>query len=110
MRIELDKYKNIERTQARYARDARENLEDIVCNLIAYQEKMKREVWDGDDPEKAASRYWDNASLEDMDAIDDLVIMLKRWRSVRIMIHQAMESLMTAEYILLDNQEGGDHD
>lgn len=110
MRIELDKYKNIERTQARYARDARENIEEIVCNLITYQEKMKREVWGGDDPEKAASLYWDNASLEDMDAIDDLVITLKRWRSARIMIHQAMESLLTAEYILLGDKEGGSHD
>lgn len=110
MRIELDKYKNIERTQARYARDAGENLEEIVSNLTTYQEKIKREVWDGHNPEKAASRYWDNASMEDMDALDEVVITLNRWMKARIMIRQAMESLQIAEYILLGNQEGGSHD
>lgn len=110
MIIELDKYKNIERTQARYARDAREDLEEIVSNFTTYQEKIKREVWDGHELEKAASRYWDNASMEDMDALDEVVITLNRWMKAKIMIRQAIESLRTAGYILLGNQEGGDHD
>lgn len=110
MIIELDKYKNIERTQARYVRDVRADLDDIVTNLTTYQEKIKREVWDRADPEIAASRHWDDVSTEDMEAIDDLVIMLQRWTRARIMIRQVIESLQTIEDTLLGNQEGGSHD